>query len=67
MSKMQFRTAINTAMKKKDISIYRLAKETGITNQMLYRYFDCKSELTGGKLEKICDVLGLELKPNIKK
>ena len=61
MIKNNFRTVITKAMAKKDITIYALAKETGITNQMLYRYFNKDSELTGAKLEKICDVLDIRI------
>lgn len=52
---------LNKALKKKEWSVYRLAKESGITESTLYSIFSGKALPTIDTLQIICDSLGLTL------
>ena len=52
---------LNKALKRKEWSVYRLAKESGITESTLYSIFSGKALPTIDTLQIICDHLGLSL------
>lgn len=53
---------IKKVMKEKDISNYRMSKEIDISESMLSRWFNGKTNITDVKLYEIAEYLGIEIK-----
>ena len=56
------REKILKELERRDKSKYWLAAESGVRKQRIYPYLSGQAEMKTGNLEKICKVLGLELK-----
>ena len=56
-----FSDQLRDAIRKADISRYRVAKQTGLTQASLSRFMTGVSGLSLESIDKICDCLGLEL------
>lgn len=54
---MNFNLIIKKALKKQDISAYRLAKETGIYESQMSRFLKHNDQLSTRNLQKIFDYL----------
>jgi plasmid maintenance system antidote protein VapI len=52
---------IRTAIKKSGFSIYRLAKESGVSQPILCRFVNGKRGITLATASKLVDTLGLKL------
>ena len=48
---------------KQNLTAYAIGKRAGLTPETVKRFFDGQSVLSSENLEKICGVLGLELRP----
>jgi transcriptional regulator with XRE-family HTH domain len=57
------RESINRELERRDWSIHRLVKECGVGRATVYDYLNGEREIQTDSLERICEVLGLELKP----
>ncbi len=57
-----FRDTINKEINLKSISIYKLAKDSGLQQTQLKKYLDKKTDLQGENIEKIFNVLNIKLK-----
>ncbi len=55
--KIDFREQIKKLLKKKKMSIPRLASEVELNSQTIYNYLSGRTEITAGNLEKILMLL----------
>lgn len=53
---------IKKVMKEKNISSYRMSKEIDISESMLSRWFNGKTNLSDVKLYEIAEYLGIDIK-----
>jgi len=60
---MTLSDTIRDAMKRDGRSLYRLAVDSGVSRGQLVRFFNGDRELTLPAASKLCDCLGLELRP----
>lgn len=58
---INFREIIQNKMKQMDLSVYRLAKETGVHRDTIYLYLKGKTHISVDKLEIILNYLGVEM------
>ena len=64
---MSFRKIIGTEVTRQGLSGYRVAKLSGIPMRTVQAYLAGSRDLTGERLARIVDALGLELRPKRRK
>ena len=57
------RSIVDQQMKRLDMTVYKLAKLTGISYQTLRNFLDGTHEMRSDKLGLVMDVLKLEIRP----
>jgi transcriptional regulator with XRE-family HTH domain len=60
---MSFRKIVLAEVKRQRLSGYRLARMCGVPERTVQKYLSGGQDLTGEKLCKLTDALGLELRP----
>ena len=64
---MSFRKIIEREVSRQGLSGYRLAKLAGLPLRGVQAYLAGDRDMGGERLAKVCDALGLELKPKRRK
>lgn len=57
--------SIKRALSESGKSVNSIAKESGVSQPVLQRFISGKRSLTLDTAERLCDFLGLELKPRV--
>jgi transcriptional regulator with XRE-family HTH domain len=60
---MSFRSIVKKEAGRRGWSGYRLGKESGVPIRTIQKFLAGDADMTAGRLERICLVLGLELRP----
>lgn len=61
-----FRQIIQEELSRRAWTGYRLGKESGVPIRSVQAYLAGQVDMSGGRLERLCDALGLELRPKRK-
>lgn len=61
-----FREAIVAQLDRRKWTQYRLVQESGVSKTVVYDFLAGKRDLSAGNLERLCESLGLILKPRRK-
>jgi plasmid maintenance system antidote protein VapI len=56
--------ALRTAIERRGLSLYRVAKNAGVGYTTLHRFIHRERSLSMEALDKLCASMGLELQPN---
>ena len=57
---------IRAEIRKRGLTIYRIAKDSGVSQPVLSRFMNAKRGITLATASKLVETLGLELKPKKK-